>query len=217
MEGAWNLLLGIPDVPVAQLALSCSTCDLTKRSACIPEGMAVGKRLHCLREGGCPERHRPRRHEVPTRLPLRESHPCMCEAASGTWQLSCYQMQHVNRMQQETKIPSGRNCSAQKKGERKGDSKLHTDIEPRIKPTPGGRLLKYPLSAWHQDSRSFLGQCGAALPSCQPTAQTLFPVFWCQEPGCSRSLDGSAACAGTEMELHRRETPLLSSRSGSRD
>lgn len=104
-----------------------------KEKCLYSRGNGRGQEASLLRRRWMLERPRPRRHEVPTRLPLRESHPCMCEAASGTWQLSCYQMQHVNRMQQETKIPSGRNCSAQKKGERKGDSKLHTDIEPRIK------------------------------------------------------------------------------------
>lgn len=156
-------------------------CDLTKRSACIPEEMAVGKTLHCWREGECPVRPHLWQRKVLTLLPLQENHPCMCAEASGTWQLLCYQMQHMNRVQEEIKIPSGRS-SAQKWGERKGNSKLLETCKYGSNPRLEGTSWNTP-GAWHEDSKRFLGHCGPALPFCQPIAQAHFLVFGVRSRG----------------------------------
>lgn len=166
------------------MALYYSICNFTKRSAFIPEEMGVDKRLlHSLKESGITEWSHLWQRSMPKLFPLRESHLCMYEAVSRTWQLSCYQMQQVNQQcdQQETKrvISFPWNWSAQKWKKthlkniyrHQNKYKIHTwRGPPEIPP------LALDIWRWIMISRDpcFLGQCGTAIYLSQPATQTLF-------------------------------------------
>lgn len=126
-------------------------------------------------------------------IPCRKCSPAGA-AARGARQLARFQMQHVNPVQQETKIPSGRNRSSQKWGERKGTQNCRQTSKHISNPPLEETSLEIPRVLGTRVPRDSLGSALLLSPSASRQHGHISRCLL-SGAGRSRSLDGTAACA----------------------